>query len=307
MRGPGSSLAAAILLAGCGGGGRAEPRIRVEEPSRLDLLTRVPPVVHAVVDGRPGLPFLLDSGASVTSLDLGRAQALGLRLRSSSRPGTTRGSDGRTVPLERYAVLGRLELGAVLVEGLAVPVIESEATAVPGWFGILGQDVLARFPVVLDAERGHVHFLPPSTDEGSVRRYLEEAKLGKGKWAVAPAPFRPSPFLAFDVAGLEPGTIELEIDTGSTATSLPQAAIRALGLEPVGTFESRTIAGTERGETYLVRGMDLFGLKVTAEVGESRLEYGLLGMDVLRELVLVLDGPGGKIWLHKREEEAEGR
>lgn len=279
----------------------------MEAPTRLDLATRVPPVVHAVVDGHPGLPFLLDSGAGVTSLDRGRAEALGLRIRSYSKPGSTRGSDGRTVPLERYAVLGRLEIGAVLVEGLAVPVVESEATSVQGWFGILGQDVLARLPVVLDAERGQVHFLPPATDQAGIQRYLEEAKLGKGKWAVATAPFRPSPFLACDVAGLEPGATELEIDTGATTTSLPQAAIRALDLMPTGRFEARTIAGVETGNTYQVKGMDLFGLKITAEIQESALEYGLLGMDVLRELVVVLDGPGGKIWLHKREGEGEGR
>ena len=305
MRGLGSTLAAAILLAGCGG--RAQPRIRVEAPSRLDLATRVPPVVHAVVDGNPGLPFVLDSGASITSLDRGRAEALGLRVRPYSKPGATRGADGQSVPLEGYAVLERLEVGGLLVEGLAVPVVESEVTAVHGWFGILGQDVLARFPVVLDAELGHVHFLPPSTDQGGIQRYLGEAKVGSGKWVIAPAPFRPCPFLAFDVAGLEPGAIELEIDTGATATSLPLAAIRALDLKPTGRYEARTIAGVEVGNTYRVKGMDLFGLKISAEIQESALEFGLLGMDVLGELVVVLDGPGGKIWLHRREGEGEGR
>lgn len=297
-------LLAFALAAGCSQGspyGSPEPAIVVAVPEVLPLVAGSLPVIEVTADGRTDLLMLVDSGASITSIDRIMAEELGLEIGRYDGSSLTTGADGRSMPLEYYTTLRRLELGSVVVEDFLVTVLDSEATSRHGWFGILGQDVLARLPVIVDGARDQLHLLPIDTDEEGIAAYLAEQEVGDGAWAVAPIDYRPCPYLPASIDGLEPDDIEILIDTGASSTSLPMLAIEALGLEPVGTFTTVTIAGLSKGNTYELEDFGLYGLLIDATIHGGKLDHGLMGMDILGELVVLLDGPGGRIWLHNRE------
>ena len=286
-----------------------DPRVRVDAPIVIELDLHVPPAVAASVDGKPGLTFLVDTGASVSSVDVEKARKHGFDVRPYASKGRTVGSDGSILEYDGYVPMRRIEIGGLVIEDLHVPALETEVTRIHGWFGILGQDVLGKMIFVLDAERGQLHALPPTMDTDALSAYLKEAKLGDGKWAVAPGEFRPCPYLGFDVANFEGGVVDLELDTGATDTSLPKPVIAALALEETGTYEAHGIAGRHGGKRYRVNRLGLYGLEISTDVQDSDLDYGLFGMDILGELVVLFDAPHGKVWFHRREAPApeEGR
>jgi hypothetical protein len=138
---------------------------------------------------------------------------------------------------------------------------------------------------------------------------LKEADLGIGAWAMASADFRPSPLLALDLPVDVGSPAEIEIDTGSTSTSFPEAWAIALELPRAETdsVEMRGVGGTRQAQAYKLENFGLYGFLVTAQVYSNALEYGLLGMNVLGEFVLILDGPGRTLWLHHRTVEIDSR
>jgi len=200
-------------------------------------------------------------------------------------------------------VLQRVELGALTLEDWVVPLVEAELPGSVPDSGILGQDVLARLVIVLDGERSQLHVLPSPIDREGIQRYLAHAQLGFGDWAVTETPFTPAPLLSLALGAPVAADYDLEIDTGATNTTLPKAAIDALHLEPIGKFEANTISGPSVGSRYMLRDVRMFGLRISGDVNECKLAYGLLGMDILNHLVLVIDAPGKSVWLHKRNDE----
>jgi predicted aspartyl protease len=298
-----------LLLGACSQGssyGSPEPDILIAAPEVMPMIPGALPVIEVTADGRTGLAMLVDSGASITSIDRGMAEELGFEIGRYDGTSSTTGADGRSMPLEYYTTLRRLELGSVVVEDFLVTVLDSEATSRHDWFGILGQDVLERLPVIVDGSRDELHLLPLETGEQGIVDYLTEQEVGDGAWAVAPIDFRPCPYLPCSIEGLGPDGIEILIDTGASSTSLPMVAIEALGLEPVGTYQSVTIAGISEGNTYQLEDFGLYGLLIDATIHGGKLDHGLMGMDILGELVVVFDGPGERIWLHNRQVDMSG-
>jgi hypothetical protein len=212
------------------------------------------------------------------------------------------GADGHRATISRCARLERLELGTLTLDQVAVPLLETDLLAVQAVSGLLGQDLLARLPFLVDTERAELHLLPPATDRQGITDYLSAADVGDGDWVVVEAEFNPCPWLSLEVQGLEP--LEIEIDTGAGMMCLPQRAIDALGLQPVGGGEAPGLEGMKNVRTFLLEDFDLFGMRITTEVQSISDGHGLLGMDVLSHFVLLVDGPGGTIWLHRRQPQA---
>jgi hypothetical protein len=82
---------------------------------------------------------------------------------------------------------------------------------------------------------------------------------------------------------------------------LPTPAIAALGLEELGTYTAESSSGRHEGKTYRLENLDFLGRSVSAEITDCGLPFGLLGMDILSEFVVVLDAPRGQVWFHHRE------
>jgi len=88
-----------------------------------------------------------------------------------------------------------------------------------------------------------------------------------------------------------PGTVngleaDFLVDTGATATALPERLARQLGLAPIGRVQSHTAGGVVEGfitvaDVQLRGGVSAERLRVTVLPG---LEAPLLGMDVLSKL-----------------------
>lgn len=269
----------------------------------VDLLDETCPTVHVTLDGHRE-PFVVDTGAAMTLLDPRTARDLALRVRNYKGTTTTKGADGNDVVIDRCAYVRRLGLGSLVIENVYVSLVDTDVMRESHVGGILGQDVLGRLAIVVDRERRKLHVLPPNSDRAAVQEYLRSAKLGVGEWAAVELAFRPSPFLPLDVKGLPGGGVGLEIDTGATNTSIPQRAVDALQLESTGVSPVRTIHGVHEMRDYRLNRFGLFGLEISATVHATPTDSGLLGMDILGQLVLVVDGPNKTVWLHRRVPDA---
>ena len=273
--------------------------VALDAPVVVELVPNRLPAVAVRLDGRDARPFIVDCGAGMTFLDAQVAAELGLTMVEYSRPFTVSGVDGAQATISRCARLERLELGSLALDHVVVPLLETDLLTRQSVAGLLGQDLLARLPFLVDTERARLHVLPPATDRQGLIDYLSAADVGDGNWIVVEARFDPCPWLPLEVAGLE--GLEIEVDTGAGMMCLPQRAIDALGLEPVGSGEAPGLEGLKPVRTYELEGFDLFGISITTEVQSISDEHGLLGMDVLGQFLLLVDGPGQTIWLHHRK------
>lgn len=283
-----------------------EVPLELEGPIVVPLREGALPVVRVALDGRSELSFVVDSGASLSSIDLGAAEELGLSIGSYGRATVVRGGGGGTVSFDSYACVERLEVGALELRGLRLPAIESPLYDEVWFAGVLGQDLLARLVVLFDMDRREIHLLPPAADDSSILSYLRENDIGLGTWTQVGVELRPRPFLRFQVDDRIAG--ELLIDTGGICTALPPEALDALALEQQATATSHAIDGTYEEEAYFLEDFEFLGFPGSCEVRRSKLEHGRLGMDILEEFIFVLDGPGEEMWIHHREfdrEEAE--
>lgn len=277
-----------------------DARLVLSSATVLELEPLVVPVVRIDLDGHVGLLFLVDTGASVSSLEPGAARELGLDERPYASASSSGGSDGARVPFDSFVPVDSLTLGALQIEHLRLPLIGNSPAKEFGWAGILGQDVLARLTVVLDGARNQLHLLPAEAGIEEIKAYIRDEDIGDGTWAARDVEYRPRPFLGLSITGEPDGLHEVLIDTGASKTSLTQPVIDLLGLEAMGTYKARSISGVFEGRTYRLEGLGLLGLEVSVEVQGTTLDHGMLGMDVLGELVVVFEGPGRRLWLHLR-------
>jgi predicted aspartyl protease len=286
----------------------ADLRIHSDGPVILALVSSSPPTVRATVDDHPDFEFIVDSGADMSCISRRNAARLGLSVRPYSQAGTTTGANGKRATYDHYAIVHRFESSSLRLEDWVLSVYENEITDARPDCGLIGQDVLGRLAIIVDAQRSELHVLPPGIDQNGIRRYLGEAKIVSGDWVVlGNVPYRPCPFLDLELGTSPSVDFSLEIDTGSTNTQFTKAAIDALRLQPTGTYEASTISGPSTGKKYMLSNMGFFGVHITGEIEDGALDHGLLGMDILNQLVFVLDAPGKSVWLYRRNDSHEGR
>lgn len=149
------------------------PRVILKTPDAASvpiLWSSGLPLVPVTVNGRPGLPFLLDTGAPHTLLDKTLAARQGIRANSGKYSNLTGlGVSGAFA----YAVAenvtvqfaGIRSLSAVQVAGIRTPAPIAFLTEVPQRFsvpcyGILGRDFLNRFRMVFDGPGCTVTLVP---------------------------------------------------------------------------------------------------------------------------------------------------
>lgn len=149
-------------------GGRVEihprgtsPRVLLGDPEAVALpilWSSGLPLVPVTVNGLPGLPFLLDTGAPTTLLDTSLGRRLGLRASPKYRRGYGLGVSGAFT----YAVAEGVTLEFA---GVRSPAPFAGLTDVPQRFcvpcyGILGRDFLNRFRMVFDSPGCTVTLVP---------------------------------------------------------------------------------------------------------------------------------------------------
>lgn len=269
--------------------------LTLQAPTRVPILDELRPMIMVSADGRP-VRALVDSGAEGTQLDAATANALRLPLRPYANVSKMYGSTGHSVELAHYVEFEDLRVGDLRLGPVRLPVVEADYGPASGI--ILGQDLLLRVVTIVDQGRRQLHLLPKASDSAAIVRYIEAEKIAEGAWAQVDADCRPCPHLRIELPGLE-GPVDIEVDTGAASTGLPMRAIEALGLQPLRETYTTGVGGRHDCHEYHTT-LDLFGVAVSLDVHDLAIDRGLLGMDVLSLFVVVLDGPGKKVWLHHR-------
>lgn len=278
----------------------AEVPVALAAPTVLPMTHLSRPIVKVRLDGSEGVPFLVDTGASHTLIGLDTAVELGMQI--ATHPGTTtvEGSSSHSVAADDYAYVTSLRAGELEARGFYITALDDDVMGMHGFVGILGQDLLSRLVAVFDMERRELHWLPSGTGHEEIAGYLRESRIGDGAWISLKLRYDGRPFLPLTVADIEDDALEMLVDTGADSSSLPTAVVDTLGVEPSGTGMYQGVGGYYEGREFLLEDFHMFGFQLSFECHETQQDHGVLGMDLLREFVFLLDGPGERCWLHHR-------
>ena len=205
------------------------------------------------VNGRPGVLFLLDTGASASAIDLAAAERLGLSIRGSAQVEGTAG----TIEVQ-MAEVASLAAGEAEVRDLVFPAYDLGGLLAPAGRrveGILGFDFLRHFAVEIDFERGQVTF---ATGDAS----------GVERPGAVVVPFRLDNGIPRFAATLGDGVeTQLRLDTGASLfetddiyLNIPQrdwARLRAANpsLEPERHFTGSGVGGEVRLPVARIEGL----------------------------------------------------
>jgi clan AA aspartic protease (TIGR02281 family) len=108
--------------------------------------------VQAVINGRIQLPFIVDTGASMTLIPAWAAEMLGYRPQPTSEWLRVQTAGGpRRLP---YASLGRIELQGLGLSNL--PVLFGDLPGYDASRGLLGMDFLRHFSMAVDHDLGRM-------------------------------------------------------------------------------------------------------------------------------------------------------
>ncbi len=161
----------------------AHPRVQPSAPPELRFeRSRTGHIVVALeVDGRAGMPFIVDTGASATVMTPRAIAAAKLR-RLESRE-EAMGAAGVATQAAVYTI-GRLRAGTVEVADLRVLETSLEVLGDDRIAGVLGRDFLARYRVEIDLRSGVLRLrdphspAPPPSGTPIAFRDLPEGLIG---------------------------------------------------------------------------------------------------------------------------------
>lgn len=293
------------MLGACGGsagvpwrtGARAA---RLEGQASLSLLPGPVPLVRVPIGALEALA-IVDTGSDVTLVDPAFARRAGLApLRLAAPVGLARG--GRTVHRFEEAVeLERLELGALVVEGLLAPLFDMTQLAegikeVEHLDALIGMDLLQGHALLLDGPRAELEVVAHEDLLGALgRRYARGSRFERFPLSAQSR----LPRLELELAD---ATVPALIDTGASGTSLTPSVLAALGGEPLGEAEERSVAGLAREAYWHLDALSLGSLEFRDfNVGVHE-DEALLGWSLFATCVLVVDLAGRELWLALRPE-----
>lgn len=257
------------------------------------------PLVSVQVNGQGPFLFLLDTGASGSSIRAPLLEALALPL---LEPGT----DGwqtlsGTVRADAYAV-DSLQLGPLVVRNFRAPLFTRPDMRPLVLHGIAGADLLKSHVIAFDFVSKRLRASPSPFVQG------------KG-WEAVPVRFNA---LGYAFVEFRIGTVTGAgvLDTGADSTLLNPAFAKALGwnrydrayAEPRAVIQgaggaslpihARPVRSFALGPRAFGRTQFLFGpLPAFAFLGPETAPIAIIGMDVLRSERIAIDYPAQKVWI----------
>jgi len=256
-------------------------------------------VVLAVsVNGSGPYNFVLDTGTHASTIGLGLAQRLRIRLASSRTQSRGAGSArvlGRTAVVEHLAI-GGLEVGQLPVVALDLSRVSAQLGR--PLHGVLGNNFLATRVTQIDYFRRRVRFLAESVAPlpDDTRRISFPMRFRSG--GVLPL---------LEDCSINGTTVPVTLDTGSSlGLILFPGAIRLLGLAELARRGTPMDAAGYRGTARLTKGWVRSVTLKTIEMGAIEVAYvrsgygegdsperrgGNLGNAVLQDFVVTLDYP----------------
>ncbi len=264
-------------------------------PFLYDPITSPYPVVQVSVNGKPPLPFIVDTGTTAAlSLNPWAAQQLGLKADGEKEKGI--GFTSTKLPSQHLVLLGADRAHDVKLEAQTAQIVSFEFMdqAFPGqrMAGLIGLGLLAPITSCFDfAAKTLTLFTaphPPLSTPGGIVLPLHTVSDGA----------------AFAVrANLAPGTdADLTVDTGSVGTQIPLSALAALHPAAVAfAGGSIRIQGVYFGPDLRLTDLKIGSLDVPNAVVGTLPSSGngdtSLGLDILAGYRLTLDGPNGQLTL----------
>ncbi|MDP1555825.1 MAG: aspartyl protease family protein [Hyphomonas sp.] len=275
--------AAALLLTACASAPPPAPDLRVSG-NRL--------FIAAEINGQP-IEALLDSGAEMTLLDAAAAARLGLGTAGSA---DVRGSGAATEEVTFAEGLQTRAVGITLENQMAAVLDLTDISArVVGEpvAAILGREIFDAARFYLDIETGAFRTANDTTLDGAVRLPLTDAM------GIKQVPVR--------IEGQPESLADFDLGNGSRVLISEAFARRAGLLEPA------RITGTESGggiggavtrqlvtlETLEIAGQTLRNVEAAIDPSPDAPDANV-GVSVLRRFDMLIDFPGGAVWLRPR-------
>jgi len=293
-------FAAALLclpIAVAAMGGAAHAACQLEQDAQFQVINdRGPPVVRGKIDGKDVF-FAIDTGSSMTSLDMAAAERLGLPL-VSGPAGLHMYGVGGEIQVREATV--DLELGGAKLPGKKLLVLGQSQRSV-GVAALLGWDMLQHWDVEFDLADHAIRLFKPMGCNGDEVEYWSSA------YSKAPVELGSSyqPKVLVDVL-LNGRKVQAMIDSGATnsvvtplaagrggVTSGAKADGKTFGLGPAvvpvstATFDTFSVGGEEI-QNARIRIADLFSKDTVTPTGSNLrrqvddLPQMLLGADFLR-------------------------
>ncbi|MDP3459737.1 MAG: aspartyl protease family protein [Hyphomonas sp.] len=275
--------ASALLLTACASAPPPAPDLRVSG-NRL--------FIAAEINGQP-IEALLDSGAEMTLLDAAAAARLGLGTAGSA---DVRGSGAATEEVTFAEGLQTRAAGITLENQMAAVLDLTDISArVVGEpvAAILGREIFDAARFYLDIETGAFRTANDTTLDGAVRLPLTDAM------GIKQVPVR--------IEGQPESLADFDLGNGSRVLISEAFARRAGLLEPA------RITGTESGggiggavtrqlvtlETLEIAGQTLRNVEAAIDPSPDAPDANV-GVSVLRRFDMLIDFPGGAVWLRPR-------
>ena len=261
-------------------------------------------VLPVRVNGSQPLPFILDTGASVTVIDRRQAASLGFAVGGgvgvATGGGAVDASEINGIALQiGEQTLPDLTVVAIDLSGLAAGLGQHVA-------GILGYDIFRRYVVSIDYRAGLVTLHEPA-------QYV-----GPGTGEIVPVSVEEQvPFIRAQVVGVQgPSEAKLEFDTGKTgALTLTRGFVEANMLLKTGQREVAITAGAllpgqVPATVTRIQGLQIGQLNVRDVVttvvptqdaaGVSGDTVGILGAELLKRFTVVVDYSRSRVILIAR-------
>jgi predicted aspartyl protease len=264
----------------------------------MDISATGTPVIPAQVNGEGPFWFLLDTGATSTTIRPQLVQKLGLPKMAAQVTGLQ--SMGGTLSADLYRVES-IHYGPMEALNVLAPKFERPDSRSHPLYGVAGIDILRGYAVEFDfakkAIRLHRGF---RGGRGWVRVASRFSKMGYA-------------FVPFSVNGVEG---EGFLDTGATSTILNAAFFAAAGFakNAPGVASDSLIGGVEGARIPMYstteteqslgrvslphRGVHFADLPIFARLGGPGARVAILGSDILAGQRFVIDYPGQSVWWH---------
>jgi len=251
------------------------------------------PVVEMRVDGVSGR-FAVDTGAQVTSLDAAFVARAGLACRSYSGLVNANRADRDALRVERVAEVGRLALGDAVATDVLLQVMDF-AHMERGYDGILGMDFLGDWALLFDASRRELHLVPGEPVDHLTELFAD----GTGFHGFHMKGDGRRPTLGFvSRTGEEETSFEMLVDTGATFSGIPKSLAGTYELEAIARIHD--VVGTREREVRRLKSFSLGPFEVSMRATVIDHEVGLLGFEMLKEFVFLVDAPRRQVLLSHR-------
>lgn len=267
------------------------------------------PHIPVMINGKGPFTFVLDTGASITTISKSLAEQLNLTLYEGEKK-KARGVGGNELPV-KTAKIDSFEIGSLAIRDEEVGVIDFDSVFNPAacsTMGVIGHTILKHYRV--------------RVDYASLQFGLEESNGNDSMGTVEWIPFNylmDSHLIGVPVRINGKGPFDHILDTGSSGNVMTPTVAKEIGVSNQSPNGPIAAQGCSGGECVGVGGKAMgYGVMVSSiSIGSAELQntimgvidlgviapdgrkvdYGIIGYPFLKDYVLVIDYPEQRLAL----------